>query len=132
MKRLFWQWVSSSVALLLAVAVVHAHISPWYQALWIAPLLGLVSGVVGAVAGIISFLALPVNLLTLGCFGFILSFLLYTLAIYGLCGPQGPLSTALLLDGGHPFLTAVELAVLMAIFSSVLNIVLPGRREEQS
>lgn len=123
MKTLFWHWIISVAALLLAAWALQRgiHLRPWYHALWIAPLLGLVNVVVGALAKLLAWFAAPVNLLTLGCFGFFLSFLAYALAIYALADAGLP---GLQVDG---FLWAVALAVVMALFSSVLNIVLPGR-----
>lgn len=122
MKRLLWHWIISAIALVVAAAALQkgVHINPWYHALWIAPLLGLVNALVGGVSGVISFIALPVNLLTLGCFGFVLSFILYTLMVFWLgSGRIG----SFIVDG---FWWAAALAIVMALFSSVLNMVLPG------
>jgi uncharacterized membrane protein YvlD (DUF360 family) len=126
MKRLFWNWIISSVALWLAALALgkHVHIIPWYHVLWLAPLLGIINALVGGLATIVSWIAFPVNLLTLGCFGFILSFVGYALAIYFLGNdPQI-----------HPLfhvaspIWAAALAVVMALFSTVLNMVLPGKK----
>ncbi len=128
MRRLFWHWFISALALMCAAAALHVNITPWYNAIWLAPLFGLINGLVGALAAIISLLALPVTVLTLGCFGFVVSFLLNVTAIYLLCGPTGPLNHVLPLGGQYPFLQAVELAIVLALFSTVLNMLLPGKK----
>ena len=125
MKNLIWHWVISSLALWLAVEVLRGvSITHWYDVLWVAPLLGLVNLVVGGLARIISWIAFPVNLLTLGCFGFLLSFFAYVVAIKYLGSlPNFPLR----LEESHSFYWAVLLAIIMALFSSLLNMVLPGK-----
>ena len=125
MRRLISYWVVSTIALLLAQAALPGiNIKHWYHALWIALLLGLVNTVVGWIAGIISFVALPVNMLTLGCFGFIVSFILYTGAIYWLGGLLDEFTV-------RSFWWAVALAIVMALFSSLLNMVLPWKQKRQ-
>lgn len=137
MNRLFWHWAISAIALVLAVAVVHGAGFPrgWYDAIWIAPLLGLVNLVVGFFAAIIKLLFAVVNLLTLGIFGFIVSFILYTAALYwlshGASGPEpgGPLSRYLIV---HTWVDAALIAAIMALFSTVLNMVLPGKKDRKA
>lgn len=123
MKRLLWHWVISTVALILAVAVLQkgVHMNAWYHAVWLAPLLGFVNVIVGGITGSISWFAMPANLLTLGCFGFVLSFILYTVAVF-LLGTH--IGEAFRVDG---FWWAAALAAVMALFSTVLNIILPGK-----
>lgn len=127
MKRLFWHWVISVIALILATLALRrgVTITPQYNALWLAPLLGLVNVVVGALANIISWIAFPVNLMTLGCFGFILSFIGYIATIY-LLGEK--LSPMFHVDG---FWWAAALAVVMALFSTLLNMLLPGKNSRR-
>lgn len=124
MRRLLWYWIISAGALLLAVLALRPNvdITPLWQVIWLAPLLGLVNVLVGGVTSIISLIAFPVNLLTLGCFGFVLSFLGNVLVIYYL-------GTAHRLAAFHvkSFLWAAALAILMALFSAVLNMLLPGK-----
>ncbi|MHB9026726.1 MAG: phage holin family protein [Armatimonadota bacterium] len=128
MKSLLWHWVISTLALILAAMALSkgVHLSPLH-ALWIAPLFGIINAIVGGIAGIISFLATPLNLLTLGCFGFVLSSVLYTTAIY-LLGKNPSLVSVFQVDS---FLWALSLAIVMALFSTVLNIVLPGNPERK-
>ncbi len=121
MRRLFWHWIISSVALLLAAAALNkgVHLGSWVTALWLAPLLGLVNALVGGITTFISLIALPITVLTLGCFGFVLSFVLYAVAIW-------LLSTALVAFQVDNIWWAMALAAVMALFSSVLNMLLPG------
>ncbi|MHB9134061.1 MAG: phage holin family protein [Armatimonadota bacterium] len=128
MKRLFWHWAISAITLLLAAAALQkgVHITPWYHVIWLAPLLGLVNLVVGGIAGIISMVAMPVNLLTLGCFGFVVSFILYVLSIYWL-GHWAKLSSFQV----DNFYWAAALAIVMALVSTLLNMVLPGKKERR-
>ena len=132
MRRLLWHWIISAGALWLAASFLSPSvlIPHWYDALWIAPLLGLVNVIVGLVNGIISILALPITILTLGCFGFILSFVLNAVAIFGLFNKPsdaiqytGPLHQYMTVNG---LAAALFLSVIMALFSTVLNMVLPG------
>lgn len=127
MRRIFWHWAISAIILLLAAYALkpHVEIYGFLNALWVAPLLGLVNAVVGFVAGIIKLVAFPVNALTLGCFGFVVSFFLYSATIYLLMHkPEGPLSSAMSVEN---LLWAMALAALMALVSTVLNMVLPGK-----
>ncbi len=129
MRRLFWHWAISAIALVLTAAAIHVPITPWYNAIWLAPIFGLVNVIVGFLVNIISIILLPLNLLTLGCFGFILSFGLYTLALYWLCNTAtGPLAFALSIPS---WTTAALLAIIMALFSTVLNMVLPGGKRRR-
>jgi len=134
MKRLFWHWAISAIALVCAVAVLRPGIQfgrGWYDAIWLAPLLGLVNLAVGFVAAILKLVFGLVNLLTLGIFGFILSFILYATAIYWLGhSPGGPLADPHIFIVHH-WLDAGKLAIVMALFSIVLNMVLPGKKERQ-
>ena len=130
MRRLFWYWAISAVALVLAVAVVRqVTLAHWYDAIWIAPILGLVSLGVGLVTNIFTFIFGLVNLLTLGLLGFVLSFVLYTLALYWLGRqPDGPLADYLMVQDVWG---AMLLAALMGLFSMLLNMVLPGRKSRK-
>jgi uncharacterized membrane protein YvlD (DUF360 family) len=131
MNRLFWHWAISAIALVLAVAVApHARFpNGWYHAIWIAPLLGLINLVVGFFAGIIKLIFVFVNLLTLGIFGFIVSFLLYTGTLYWLFGEgKGSLANYLVVQ---TWVDAALVAVIMALFSTVLNMVLPGGKSRR-
>ncbi|HEY3376756.1 MAG TPA: phage holin family protein [Armatimonadota bacterium] len=123
MKRLLWHWLISAAALWLTAMALHngVTINPWWHVLWLAPLLGLVNVLVGAVANILAWIAFPVNLLTLGCFGFVLSFVGYALAINYLGKNLAVFHVA-------SFSWAAALAIIMALFSTVLNMVLPGGR----
>lgn len=130
MSRLFWHWIISAIALVLAVEVLPGVdlVHPW-NAVWIAPLLGLVNLVVGFIAGILSWFTGPANLLTLGVFGFVLSFVLYTVCVYYLGHvPAGPLAFAMPVD---TLPHAMLLAILMGLFSTVLNILLPRRKKDK-
>jgi uncharacterized membrane protein YvlD (DUF360 family) len=122
MKRLFWYWLISSAALVLTASTLHngVKIDPWYNALWIAPLLGLVNAVVGALSGVVSWIALP-NLLTLGCFSFILSFIGYIIAIQMLADKLKSLFQV------ENLMWAAALAIVMSLFSTLLNMVLPWK-----
>jgi uncharacterized membrane protein YvlD (DUF360 family) len=127
MRRILWHWIISAGALWITVSLLQEHIhvhNPW-NVLWIAPLLGLVNMVVGVVTWLISLLAFPITLLTLGCFGFVLSFVLYAVAVYGLFSPEGPLSSSMTVES---FAWAAALSAVMALFSWVLNMVLPGKK----
>jgi uncharacterized membrane protein YvlD (DUF360 family) len=130
MRNLFWHWALSAVALLLAAAAVPGiEIHHWYHAIWLAPLLGLINFLVGALAQAIAWLTCLLNLLTLGCFGFVLSFIFYTGVVYGLGRePEGALSFAFSV---RSIWSAMGLAVVMALVSSVLNMVLPSRRRRE-
>ncbi|MHB0938392.1 MAG: phage holin family protein [Armatimonadota bacterium] len=132
MKRLFWHWAISAIALVFAVAVVQPGIKferGWYDAIWIAPLLGLINLAVGFVASILKLFFGLANLLTLGILGFIVSFLLYVIAIYWLGHPPtGPLAEVFSVQG---IFDAGKLAVIMALFSTVLNIILPGKKDRK-
>jgi putative membrane protein len=123
MQRLFWTWVVSALALWLAAWVLPGvEIRQWVSVLWIAPLLGIINMVVGWVTGFISLLAFPVTILTLGCSSFILSFVLYAGAIYGL---SLKLKDTFIVNS---FWWALALAAVMALFSSVLNVIFPTKR----
>ncbi len=125
MRRLFYYWAISAIALVAAAWVIPGvDISRWYHALWIAPLLGLVNMLVGAIAGMVSLVAMPVNLLTLGCFGFIVSFVLYIAAIYFLGNENGPFYPYLSVAS---WVAAALLAGVMALFSTLLNMLLPRK-----
>jgi putative membrane protein len=128
MRRILWHWLISAGALWLTLVALSGgiHVHNGWNVLWIAPLLGLVNAVVGMISWVIKVIALPVNLLTLGCFGFVLSFILYTVSVYGLFKEQGALAGAMTVDG---FWWAVALSIVMALFSSVLNMVLPGKSQ---
>jgi uncharacterized membrane protein YvlD (DUF360 family) len=126
MRRIVWHWIISAFALWLTVAALSGHITmtnPW-SVLWVAPLLGLVNFGVGLITWVISAMAFPITVLTLGCFGFIISFILYTVAVYTLFGPTGGLSDTMRVEN---FFWAMILSAVMALFSSVLNMLLPGK-----
>lgn len=128
MRRLIWHWIISAAALWLAAYVLRGGIviTPWYHVLWLAPLLGLVNVLVGWLANLLAWIAFPVNLLTLGCFGFILSFLGYIIAIYSL-GTNNRIP----MFHVSSFLWAAGLAVVMALFSTLLNMLLPGKQSRR-
>ena len=131
MKRLFWHWAISSIALVLVAAALKPHIEVhgWWNVVWIAPLLGLVNAAVGFVAGLIKIVAFPVNALSLGCFGFVVSFLLYSLGLNFLMNKgSGPLAFAMSVDGLG---WAMALAVLMALVSTVLNMIIPSKARQR-
>jgi uncharacterized membrane protein YvlD (DUF360 family) len=126
MRRIVWHWIISAFALWLTVTALSGHIvmaNPW-SVLWIAPLLGLVNFGVGIITWVISLLAFPITVLTLGCFGFVISFILYTVAILALFGPGKGLADAMTVEN---FFWAMVLSAVMALFSSVLNMLLPGK-----
>lgn len=125
MRRLIWHWILSAAALWLAATALKegVKIAHWYTVLWLAPLLGLVNMVVGLITGIIKLIALPVNLLTLGCFGFVLSFICNGLAVWYLSQNLHPEFTL------TNFWWGVALVGVMALFSMLLNMVLPGKNE---
>lgn len=126
MKRLIWHWIISSLALYLTVLLLHSgvQIEPMANVLWLAPLLGLVNMLVGGLARLLSLIAFPVNLLTLGCFGFLLSFIGYIVAIM-------LLSNNLEVFNVSSFWWAVALSIVMALFSSLLNMLLPGKDQRR-
>jgi uncharacterized membrane protein YvlD (DUF360 family) len=131
MRRLLWHWAISAGALWLTVLALspgHVSMPNGWSALWIAPLLGLVNALVGLVAWIIKLVAFPINLLTLGCFGFVLSFVLYTVAVFGLFKEGGPLAGSMKVES---LVWAIVLSIVMALFSTVLNMVLPGKRRSE-
>ncbi|HOF87264.1 MAG TPA: phage holin family protein [Armatimonadota bacterium] len=119
MRRTFINWVISALALLLAAAALRGGvaITPWWHVIWLAPALGLINAIVG---GLIGFFGFPLNLLTLGCFGFVASFLLYAAAIYLLQQYTRGILTV------ESFGWALALAAVMALFSAVLNMFLGG------
>ena len=131
MKRIVWNWIISAAALAISALLLPKYVGlpqGFLHILWIAPLLGLVGVVVGLISGIINIIAFPVNLLTLGCFGFIVSFLVYVLALYVLMNKgQGALAPYMYVDG---FGGAARLAIVMAVVGAVLNIVLPVKKRE--
>ena len=124
MKRLIWNWVISSLALWLAIWVLGGgvKITHGYDVLWLAPLLGLINVVVGAIADFLAGIACLVNLLTLGLLGFLLSFIGYIVAIHYLGTLPGFALQVQSLSW------AAALAVFMALFSTVLNMILPGKK----
>jgi len=131
MKRLFWHWVISAIALVIAVAIVPgiSFARGWYDAIWIAPLLALVNLAVGFIASIFKLFFALANLLTLGILGFVISFVLYVTAIYWLGHPpDGPLTEIFRVS---TWLDAGKLAIIMALFSIVLNMVLPGKKDRK-
>ncbi len=129
MKRLIWHWAISALALWLTTLALHGvTLAHWYDYLWIAPLLGLVNVVVGTLAKILSFFAFPINLMTLGCFGFLLSFIFYIAAIWYLGNQHGPLYPTLTVTS---ISAAMYLAVVMALFGSLLNMLLPGKSDRR-
>jgi len=130
MKRLFWHWAISAIALVLAVAAVPGITFErgWYDAVLIAPLLGLVNLAVGFIAAILKLVFGLVNLLTLGIFGFIVSFVLYVSAVYWLGHGNGPLAKIFPVPN---WFDAAMLSAIMAMFSIVLNMVLPGKKDRK-
>lgn len=128
MKRLIWHWVIAAAALYLTSLVMQqwVTINPWYTVFWLAPLLGLINVVVGFLARILAWIAFPVNLLTLGCFGFILSFFCYAVAIHYLGSNNR-------LESFHvsSLWASIGFAIVMALFSSIINIALPGKDERR-
>ncbi len=131
MKRLLWNWIISAAALGISAALLPNYVQMHnpLNVLWIAPLLGLVGVITGMLSWVIKLIAFPVNLLTLGCFGFIVSFLLYVLAIFTLMnGHQAPLAAYMSVNN---FGGAAALAVVMAVVSGVLNIVIPVKKQER-
>lgn len=129
MKRMLWNWLISAAALAIAALLLSSkvHVYNYLNVLWIAPLLGLVGVVVGILSFFIKVIAFPVNFLTLGCFGFIVSFLIYALALYVLMNQHGPLANYMKVDG---FAGAAELAAVMAVVSAVLNVILPVKKRD--
>ncbi len=126
MKRMVWHWIISALALWLSVLALTPHVSitnPW-NILWLAPLIGLVNALVGIVVAVIKIIALPVNLLTLGCFGFVLSFVMNGLAVYFLSTSMN----GIMRIDSPPWGWGTALVFLMAVFGMLLNMVLPGKR----
>lgn len=126
MKRLFWYWLISSLALYLTVLALKGgvKIDPIINVLWLAPLLGLVNTLVGGLSRLLSLIAFPVNVMTLGCFGFLLSFVGYILAIMAM-------SNKLTVFDVSSFWWGAALSVVMALFSSLLNMVLPSKDDRR-
>jgi len=129
MKRILWNWIISAAALAIAALLLPkwVHVHNYLNVLWIGPLLGLVSVLVSVLSWLIKLIAFPVNCLTLGCFGLIVSFLLYALALFVLMNPFGPLAFAMTVDG---FAGAAALAAVMAVVSAVLGVILPVRKRD--
>lgn|GEM_PF-2335752 len=127
MRRLFWHWAISAITLVIAVAAAPGIVfaRSWLDAIWLAPLLGLVNLAVGVVTAILKLFFGLANLLTLGLLGFIISFVLYGTAIYWLGRPKGPMSDIISVPS---WIDAVMLAAIMALVSIVLNMILPGKR----
>jgi putative membrane protein len=82
--------------------------------LWIAVLFSLVNMFIGPVLRLV---ALPLTILTLGLFALVVN--------AALIGITAKLSTDLNI---HGFWTAVLAAILIAVFSAVLNVFVPDRR----
>jgi putative membrane protein len=82
--------------------------------LWIAVLFSLVNMVIGPVLRLV---ALPLTILTLGLFALVVN--------AALIGITAKLSTDFNI---HGFWTAVLAAILIAMFSAVLNVFVPDRR----
>jgi len=124
MRRLIWNWVISSLALWLAILALGkgVTIAHPYDVLWLAPLLGLINVIVGVIADFLAGIACLVNLLTLGLFGFLLSFIGYVLAVLYLGNLPGFTLHV------QSFAWAAALAVFMALFSTLLNMILPGKK----
>ncbi|MEI6520996.1 MAG: phage holin family protein [bacterium] len=124
MKRMIWNWVISSIALWLGASILSPDVNittpPWYNVCWVAALLGLTNVVVSIITALIKLLTLPVNILTLGCFGFFLSLVMNGVALYFV-------STSLAPKVFHisTFSMGLALAVLMSIFSGILTVILP-------
>jgi uncharacterized membrane protein YvlD (DUF360 family) len=128
MRRIIWNWVISSLALWLGASILSPEIiittPPWYNVCWVAALLGLTNVIVGFLTALIKLLTLPVNVITMGCFGFFLSLIMNGAALYFV-------STVMVPEIFHisSFYWGMTLAVLMSIFSSILTIVLPFRKD---
>ncbi len=130
MKRILWNWIISAAALAIAALLLpkQVQVHNFLNVLWIAPLLGLVGVVVGVLSWFVKAIAFPVNLLTLGCFGFIVSFLLYVLALYVLMNNEhSALSPYMTVNG---FGGAAALAAVMAVVGAVLIIILPVKKRD--
>ncbi len=124
MRRIIWNWVISSIALWLGTSILSPEVSittpPWYNIFWISALLGLTNVFVGLLTFLIKVLTLPINILTMGCFGFFISLIMNSIAIYFVSSNFAPTVFHV-----ASFKTGFELALLMSIFSSILTMILP-------
>ncbi len=125
MRNLLLRWVISAVALLLTAYALRegVHISHWYHAFWLALVLGIVGGLVGFVNFIIKIFALPINLITLGCFGFVVGLLLNGIAVYWVSQHTEGILTIKSIWWGVAFV------VVLSLISGLLNMLFPKKRE---
>lgn len=129
MKRMIWNWVISSIALWLGVSILNPEVNiitpPWYNVCWVAALLGLTNVVVSIITALIKLLTLPVNVITMGCFGFFLSLVMNGVALYFVSTSLAPKIFQI-----STFSMGLTLAVLMSIFSSILTVILPFKSDK--
>lgn len=130
MRRILWNWVISSIALWLGATILYPEIKittpPYYNIFWVAALLGLTNVLVSFLTALIKLLTLPVNVITMGCFGFFLSLVMNGTALYFV-------STVMAPEIFHitSFYWGLTLAVLMSVFSSILTVILPFRSDNR-
>jgi putative membrane protein len=110
------RWLVSAIAIWAAaswVAGIEVHGGFWTY-LWLAVILGLVNAILGT---ILRLLTLPLTILTLGLFALVVN----TAVLAATAG----LSSKLSIDGFWPAFWA---ALVIAIVSTVLGLLLPDRR----
>lgn len=108
-------WVLTAVVLLIVDALLPGiAISGFGTALIAALVMGLVNFFIRP---ILSLLTLPLNLLTLGLFSFIVNAILFALVAWIVPGFEV-----------HGFLNALIGSLLLSIMTSVLSLVMPGGR----
>jgi putative membrane protein len=113
--RLLLGWVLNAVALLgVAYLLPSIHVSSFGTAMLAALVIGLLNTLVRP---ILVLLTLPVTLLTLGLFYFVLNGLLFWLA--------GNLLDGFKVDG---FVSAVLGAILYSVIAWALSAILPGKK----
>lgn len=107
MKRI-WIWVANVIALFVVAHLgIGIHATGFWPLLWAALVLGLVNVLVRP---ILALLTLPLTILTLGIFGWVLSALMLWLV--------SALVPGFVVDG---FIPALEGAVILGLVSAVLH-----------
>ena len=117
----FIRWLATAVALWLAVQLIpglSVEGTEWTAVAVTALILGLVNALIRPV---VSLLSLPVTILTLGCFTFVINAAMLWLAVW-LAGQLNPASPVTI-DG---WIAAIIGALFVSIVSAVLSSLLGG------
>lgn len=108
MVNLFLKWLINSVAILISAYIITGvTVTSFWAALWVALLLGLINV---TLKPILILLTLPINLLTLGLFTFVINALMILLA-------------STVIQGFHVsgFWVALLFSIVLSIVSYLLN-----------